>query len=69
VQALLATLTERERAVLRLRIGIGIGADHTLEEIGSQYRVTRERVRQIGANALRKLERRARHLRVFLQEA
>jgi RNA polymerase primary sigma factor len=67
VQALLATLTERERAVLRLRIGIG--ADHTLEEIGSQYRVTRERVRQIGANALRKLECRARHLRVFLQEA
>ena len=69
VQALLVTLTERERAVLRLRFGIGVNADHTLEEIGRRYGVTRERVRQIEANALRKLERRARHLRVFLQEA
>jgi RNA polymerase primary sigma factor len=69
VQALLATLTERDRAVLRLRFGIGVDADHTLEEIGSLYGVTRERIRQIEANALRKLERRARHLRVFLQDA
>lgn len=69
VQTLLAALPERERTVIRLRFGIGVTADHTLEEIGSRYVVTRERVRQIEANALRKLERRARHLRVFLQEA
>jgi RNA polymerase primary sigma factor len=69
VQTLLAALPERERTVLLLRFGIGVSGDHTLEEIGSRYGVTRERVRQIEANALRKLERRARDLRIFLQEA
>jgi RNA polymerase primary sigma factor len=68
VQTLLASLPERDRTVLRLRYGIGFAADHTLEEIGNKYGVTRERIRQIEAKALQKIERRARHLRVFLQE-
>ena len=69
MQTLLADLPERDRTVLRLRYGIGVAADHTLEEIGNRYGVMRERIRQIEARALQKLERRARHLRVFLQEA
>lgn len=64
----LGNLTPREERVLRMRYGIGTRTDHTLEEIGRQFSVTRERVRQIEANALRKLNRpsRARVLRSFL---
>jgi RNA polymerase primary sigma factor len=51
----LATLTPREEKVLRLRFGIGERADHTLEEVGKDFDVTRERIRQIEAKALRKL--------------
>jgi RNA polymerase primary sigma factor len=51
----LETLTPREAKVLRMRFGIGIGTDHTLEEIGNQFEVTRERIRQIEAKALQKL--------------
>jgi RNA polymerase primary sigma factor len=65
----LATLTERERRVLELRFGLKNGYEHTLEEVGKQYRVTRERIRQIEAKALRKLRHpsRARHLHGFLE--
>src|SRR3990167_1917548 len=64
----LSTLTEREKKVLRLRFGIGDGYPRTLEEVGSVFRVTRERVRQIEAKALRKLRHptRARRLKNFL---
>ncbi len=64
----LSTLTERERKVLRLRFGIGDGVDHTLEEVGQQFDVTRERIRQIEAKALRKLRHptRGRKLRSFV---
>ena len=55
VQTLLASLPERDRTVLRLRYGIGVAADHTLEEIGNRYGVTRERIRQIEAKALQKI--------------
>ena len=54
-QAVLSTLTPREEKVLRLRFGIGEKADHTLEEVGKDFDVTRERIRQIEAKALRKL--------------
>jgi RNA polymerase primary sigma factor len=54
-QSVLATLTPREEKVLRLRFGIGERADHTLEEVGKDFDVTRERIRQIEAKALRKL--------------
>jgi RNA polymerase primary sigma factor len=54
-QGVLATLTPREEKVLRLRFGIGERADHTLEEVGKDFDVTRERIRQIEAKALRKL--------------
>jgi RNA polymerase primary sigma factor len=65
----LHTLTERERRVLRLRFGIGSGVDHTLEEVGQQFDVTRERIRQIEAKALRKLRHpsRTRKLKTFLE--
>jgi RNA polymerase primary sigma factor len=65
----LHTLTERERRVLRLRFGIGSGVDHTLEEVGQQFDVTRERIRQIEAKALRKLRHptRGRKLRSFVE--
>ena len=53
---MLATLTPREERVLRMRFGIGMNTDHTLEEVGQQFSVTRERIRQIEAKALRKLK-------------
>lgn len=64
----LASLTPREERVLRMRFGIGMNTDHTLEEVGQQFSVTRERIRQIEAKALRKLKHpsRSRKLRSFL---
>jgi len=64
----LASLTAREERVLRMRFGIGMNTDHTLEEVGQQFSVTRERIRQIEAKALRKLKHpsRSRRLRSFL---
>ena len=64
----LASLTAREERVLRMRFGIGMNTDHTLEEVGQQFSVTRERIRQIEAKALRKLKHpsRSRKLRSFL---
>ena len=66
----LASLTAREAKVLRMRFGIGMNTDHTLEEVGKQFDVTRERIRQIEAKALRKLKHptRARKLKTFLDE-
>ena len=66
----LATLTPREERVMRMRLGIGLPSDHTLEEIGKELNVTRERVRQIEAKVLGKLQHvsRARQLRAFLEE-
>ncbi|MBF0359208.1 MAG: RNA polymerase sigma factor RpoD [Magnetococcales bacterium] len=65
----LKTLTDREENVLRMRFGIGMQTDHTLEEVGKQFHVTRERIRQIEAKALRKLRHptRSRKLRSFLE--
>ena len=65
---ILSTLTPREAKVLRMRFGIGMNTDHTLEEVGKQFDVTRERIRQIEAKALRKLRHPARsdHLRSFI---
>ena len=65
----LASLTPREERVLRMRFGIGMNTDHTLEEVGQQFNVTRERIRQIEAKALRKLKHpsRSRKLRSFLE--
>ena len=65
---ILSTLTPREERVLRMRFGIGMNSDHTLEEVGQQFSVTRERIRQIEAKALRKLKHpsRSRKLRSFL---
>ena len=67
----LATLTPREERVLRMRFGIGMNSDHTLEEVGQQFSVTRERIRQIEAKALRKLKHptRSRKLRAFLDQS
>jgi RNA polymerase primary sigma factor len=64
----LGSLTAREERVLRMRFGIGMNTDHTLEEVGQQFSVTRERIRQIEAKALRKLKHpsRSRNLRPFL---
>ena len=64
----LASLTPREERVLRMRFGMGMNTDHTLEEVGQQFSVTRERIRQIEAKALRKLKHpsRSRKLRSFL---
>jgi RNA polymerase primary sigma factor len=66
----LSTLTAREAKVLRMRFGIGMNTDHTLEEVGKQFDVTRERIRQIEAKALRKLRHpsRSSHLKNFLDE-
>jgi RNA polymerase primary sigma factor len=66
----LQTLTPREERVLRMRFGIGMNTDHTLEEVGQQFSVTRERIRQIEAKALRKLKHpsRSRKLRSFLDD-
>jgi RNA polymerase primary sigma factor len=65
---ILASLTPREERVLRMRFGIGMNTDHTLEEVGQQFNVTRERIRQIEAKALRKLKHpsRSRKMRSFL---
>ena len=66
----LASLTPREERVLRMRFGIGMNTDHTLEEVGQQFSVTRERIRQIEAKALRKLKHpsRSRKIRSFLEQ-
>jgi RNA polymerase primary sigma factor len=65
----LATLTPREEKVLRMRFGIGEKSDHTLEEVGNDFDVTRERIRQIEAKALRKLRHptRSRKLKYFIE--
>ena len=65
----LDNLTEREAKVLKMRFGIDMPSDHTLEEVGKQFDVTRERIRQIEAKALRKLRHpsRSEHLRSFLE--
>ena len=67
---ILGSLTAREAKVLRMRFGIGMNTDHTLEEVGKQFDVTRERIRQIEAKALRKLRHpsRSSHLKSFLDE-
>jgi len=67
---ILATLSPREERVLRMRFGIGMNTDHTLEEVGVQFSVTRERIRQIEAKALRKLKHpsRSKHLKSFLEK-
>jgi RNA polymerase primary sigma factor len=66
----LAGLTPREAKVLRMRFGIEMNTDHTLEEVGKQFDVTRERIRQIEAKALRKLRHpmRSDHLRSFIED-
>ena len=65
---LLASLTPREERIVRMRFGLGMNSDHTLEEVGLQFSVTRERIRQIEAKVLRKLKHpsRSRILRTFL---
>jgi RNA polymerase primary sigma factor len=65
----LATLTPREEKVLRMRFGIGETSDHTLEEVGQDFSVTRERIRQIEAKALRKLRHpsRSKRLKAFVE--
>ena len=69
--SILATLTPREERVLRMRFGIGMTSDHTLEEVGQEFCVTRERIRQIEAKALRKLKHpsRSKKLRTFLENS
>ena len=66
---MLASLTPREERIVRMRFGLGMNSDHTLEEVGQQFLVTRERIRQIEAKALRKLKHpsRSRELRSFLE--
>jgi RNA polymerase primary sigma factor len=68
IEEVLRTLTEREAKVIRLRFGIGDGYPRTLEEVGTEFQVTRERIRQIEAKALRKLRHptRSQQLRGFL---
>jgi RNA polymerase primary sigma factor len=70
VNRALASLTPREERVIRMRFGLGTSTDHTLEEVGQQFSVTRERIRQIEAKALRKLKHpsRSRLLRLHLQD-
>jgi RNA polymerase primary sigma factor len=70
-QAVLKTLTPREEKVLKMRFGVGGGSEHTLEEVGQSFTVTRERIRQIESKALRKLRHpsRSKMLRVFLERA
>ena len=67
---ILSTLTPREERVLRMRFGVGMNTDHTLEEVGLQFSVTRERIRQIEAKALRKLKHpsRSKQLKSFLEK-
>jgi len=67
---MLSSLTPREERVLRMRFGIGMATDHTLEEVGKQFSVTRERIRQIEAKALRKLQhpKRSKTLKTFVQD-
>lgn len=71
MHSVLATLTAREAKVLRMRFGVGTHTDHTLEEVGKQFEVTRERIRQIEAKAIRKLKHpsRSQRLRSFTDEA
>ena len=68
VRSVLSFLNERERSVLEMRFGLNDGKDHTLEEVGKQFGVTRERIRQIEAKALRKLRHpsRSKSLRDYL---
>ena len=68
-RGVLKTLTPREEKVLRMRFGIGEKSDHTLEEVGQDFEVTRERIRQIEAKALRKLRHpsRSKQLRSFIE--
>ncbi|MFO7980635.1 MAG: RNA polymerase sigma factor RpoD [Candidatus Aminicenantes bacterium] len=70
IEEVLDTITEREAKVLRMRFGLGSGNEHTLEEVGQQFKVTRERIRQIEAKALRKLRgpRRRKKLKSFLND-
>jgi RNA polymerase primary sigma factor len=70
ITSVLVSLTPREERVLRMRFGIGMDTDHTLEEVGKQFDVTRERIRQIEAKALRRLKHpsRSRLLRSFLDQ-
>jgi RNA polymerase primary sigma factor len=65
---MLASLTPREERIVRMRFGLGMNSDHTLQEVGQQFSVTRERIRQIEAKALRKLKHpsRSREIRSFL---
>ena len=69
--AVLQSLTPREEQVIRMRFGIGDGSEHTLEEVGQRFSVTRERIRQIEAKALRKLRHpsRSRKLKAFLENS
>jgi RNA polymerase primary sigma factor len=69
-QSVLKTLTPREEKVLKMRFGVGDGSEHTLEEVGQSFAVTRERIRQIESKALRKLRHpsRSKMLKVFLEE-
>jgi RNA polymerase primary sigma factor len=67
IYELLDELPEREAKVIRMRFGLGYDSEHTLEEVGKAFAVTRERIRQIEAKALRKLPSRSRHLRAFLE--
>ena len=71
IEGLLKTLTYREREIIRLRYGLGDGYTYTLEEVGRIFRVTRERVRQIEAKAVKKLQHpvRCKHLEGFLSQA
>jgi len=66
---MLASLTPREERIIRMRFGLGMNSDHTLEEVGQQFALTRERIRQIEARALRKLKHPSRSsvLRSFLK--
>ena len=68
-ESVLKTLTPREEKVIKMRFGVGDGSEHTLEEVGQNFAVTRERIRQIEAKALRKLRHpsRSRKLRAFLE--
>ena len=71
IHQVLDTLTYREREIIKLRYGIGDGYTYTLEEVGRRFRVTRERVRQIEAKAIRKLQHpiRSRKLEGFMEDA
>ena len=68
-ESVLKTLTPREETIIKMRFGVGDGSEHTLEEVGQRFAVTRERIRQIEAKALQKLRHpsRSRKLRAFLE--